>query len=430
VSVSVETTPSSPAIGAPIVYSVTVANHGPETARDVFVRGTASAGQGAPVINPARAATYLSGSSASARIGDLPAGNQVQFTVTTTAQSAGLVSCTVSADSASLDPDMTDNTETKIVNAGYAVGPDSSQALRFGADNMVYDSTRKLLWIATSDKDRPGIVNLGVGPTLVGMDPVTGAIVESFPLAHTVGFAAMGISKDGHYLYTGLAQMTEVQRIDLTTTPPVSVLIPLVGDTYQDTVTDLEVLDGDGTSFAAITAYYPTPAVYDGTVRRMFSNAYLSSYGNIEKTGTSGVFITYDGPNSLSKIKFNSSAITNVQTTAINGIAGTFRTSGNLLLTGTGIVINTVDVIFKLNLGASGLPCLDAPNHRAYLVKSTSIAGFSTATGLSIGTVALPAPSPYGISPRDCVRWGTDGLAVIGDDANLYMVRWSAAVGP
>lgn len=433
VRVSVQSNSGSPAIGAPLVYSVTVANHGPETARDVFVRATISAGQQVPLIAPSTPDIAVTPSGVSLPIGDLPAGTQVEFSITTAAQAAGLVSCTVAAQSASLDPDLTDNVVTKFMNVGYALNPNSVQALRFGVDNLIYDPTRHLLWLAISDPNMAGFIPLPVGPTVLGMDPSTGEIRDSIPLSRHASLSAMAMSANGRYLYVGLYQASAVQRINLSTTPARSVLIPLAANRMNDeTVTDMEVLDGAGTSFVATSANTSYPTVYDGRVPRSGAHLNWGGFNQIEKTGTPGVFVTYNGGSTLTSVKFDTSGTTILKTIpgGISGFGGQMRASGDLLLSETGVVVNTGDLTFKLNLNAEGRPILDAPNQHAYLVNGTHITRFSTSSGLSLGKLAL-TDTLFDIGwPKAAVRWGTDGLAVAGSDAKLYIARWSSVFGP
>ena len=102
------------------------------------------------------------------------------------------------------------------------------------------------------------------------------------------------------------------------------------------------------------------------------------------------------------------------------------RGEGNLLLASSGHLINSSNLTLRANFEILGSPCLDLPNHRAYLVNGNSLYGFDTETLLPTGSFALPATSS-GSWPQTCVRWGLDGFALLGY-GKVYVMRWTSTI--
>ena len=59
--------------------------------------------------------------------------------------------------------------------------------------------------------------------------------------------------------------------------------------------------------------------------------------------------------------------------------------------------INTLTL--KLDLGVTGIPCLDAPNGRAYIAGTGQLRAFETVLGLPIATITLPGVHYFRVIP-------------------------------
>jgi hypothetical protein len=74
-----------------------------------------------------------------------------------------------------------------------------------------------------------------------------------------------------------------------------------------------------------------------------------------------------------------------------------------------------------------GTECLDGEHRRAYIVNGNTLYGFHSDTGQATGTLLLPTSST-GDWALSCVRWGIDGLAILGNDGKIYVGRWSGVI--
>lgn len=216
----------------------------------------------------------------------------------------------------------------------------------------------------------------------------------------------MALSGNGRYLYVGLSDAPAVHRIDLSTTPPTSVRIPLSLDQNNSPgyATDLEPLDGDGTSFLVTTLFDQAAAVFDGSVRRQNRTTTAYSVRRLERTATPGIFFA-TGNSDATRLSVSASGVG--VTRAVSNFMGS-----SLQLRG--------------DLGVVGEPCLDFAAERAHLVSGNTLRSFSTATGTSTGNLPLPV-TLTGDWAQACVRWGLDGFAILGND-KLFIARWSQAI--
>ena len=413
-------------VGAPVTYTVQVTNQGPNAAVGAEVKATlstdqtlnnATAGIGTPVV---------AGSTVTLSTGDLPAGTSVTLTLTATPAGAGNPSCQVIATSSAVDPDGANNVAIRFAKVGYQSGPDSINTLRLVAKSMIYDDSRKLLWCTIPSSEAPPL-----GKSLVSINPTTGVISSPIPLGANPMENSIALSANGRYLYIGLSDIRHLCRIDLQAPPPAIVPVPLVVSDYGDTgyATDIEVLKGDGKSVVvAIASSQEFINVIDDLTRRGTGNV-VSSADSIEPTGTPGVFIA------LSSKVWNAS-VTRLQVTATgltkledqrNIFGGTARRShgrGDTLLTSTGYLVDSSNLTLKLNLGCGGSPWLDAADHRAHLVDGKNLRSFDTTTGMEAASLALPTTGT-GDWSLSCTRWGADGMAILGGDGKIHILRWS-----
>jgi hypothetical protein len=195
---------------------------------------------------------------------------------------------------------------------------------------------------------------------------------------------------------------------------------------------DIEPLDGDGTSFLVTTSGDDGASVFDGFVRRP-NRSGIYTVDRIERTATPGVFVGY--ANSISSYQLTRLSVTASGVAISQRIdslimgAREIRGAGNLLLSSTGFLVNSSNLTLRANLGVSGSPCLDLPHQRAYIASGNALRGFDTVTALATGQFPLPVETTDN-SSQTCVRWGLDGFAILGQDGEVYILRWSSTIPP
>jgi uncharacterized repeat protein (TIGR01451 family) len=428
-SVSVQATPNPATAGAPLVYTVKVENAGPNPSKATSLGIRFSDGQTYQSATASTGTPVASGLTVTWPVGELAVGAEATLTITTRPDSAGSLTCSVNAVSNSIDTNFTNNTAAKLVSVGFNSGLDIVNTLRLAANNLLWDSTRNLLWASI-----PGTVEAPLGKSIVSIDPQTGLISDPLPIGASPFANSMAISANGRYLYVGLTDVPEVHRLDLSTTPPTVARIPLGASGWGSAnyAQDIEVLPGSGTSFMMAGSDDHGAAVYDGTVRRT-NRTGIYTVDRIEPGPTPDVFIGYNNYTSgfdLSRITVSAAGATISQevSNVITGYSLDIEAEGGLILSNSGRVVNSGNLTLKTNLGISGRPCVDASNERVYLVNGNGLRAFDPATGTSTGTLALPVTST-GDWSLACRRWGVDGIAILGNtDGKIYIGRWTAVV--
>jgi len=434
-AVTLEAAPDPAWAAQPLDYSVSVVNRGPNIARDILLRTTLSDSQSVQSIHATTGTVATDTSGINLRVESLAVGESATLFIRTWPSSAGMLFCKATASSSATDPDFTNNVGTKTVNAGFRSRvSDTVNVVRLSANNLIYDPTRNLLW-ATIKNLSTGSTNTFPDNSLVAINPTNGLTSIPIPINDLTVERSIAISPDGRYLYVGLCTPSELLRVDLNSVPYTTTRIHLGTNPSGEAIyaQDIEVLDGDGTSFLMTGAFDHAAVVFDDSSPRPIRTAQYS-VSRIEKTATPNLFVGYNNYTfptatfALTKLSVTPSGVSIIQSNSslINSYAAELRGSGNLVLSSSGTLVDSSAFTVRANLGISGMPCLDFENGRAYLLNGSTLYAFDTTTGSPTGNLFLPGYfSDWGPS---CVRWGVDGLAIAGNDGKLYIARWSAAI--
>ncbi|MFL6515837.1 MAG: hypothetical protein ACJ8M1_12530 [Chthoniobacterales bacterium] len=427
-AVSVQATPNPASVGNPLTYTVQLTNQGPNISHNTILSATLSDSQAVGSATPSIGTAFINGSIITVPVGDIAVGGSATLTVTTSPQSAGGLSCTAGANSSSIDPNFANNIAFKFVSVGFESVADRVNQLRLPANNIIYDPLRNLIWATI-----PNTVDPPLGRSIVSIDPKTGLVSDPFPMKANPFENSIALSGNGRYLYVGLTDSPEVIRVDLTTSPYTSVRIPLGLSQWGDNnyAEDIEVLDGDGTSFIIAGADDHSAAVYDGSVRRT-NRSGIYTVDRVERTATAGTFVGYDNYSSgfeVSRLPVTASGVTISQSNSsvISGYYADISGSADLLLSSTGKLVDSSSLTLKSSFGIAGRPCADAANGRAYLVNGNTLRAFDTSSAAALGSLALPVIAT-GDWAGSLIRWGLDGFAIAGGDGNVYIARWSSAI--
>ena len=426
-AVTIQATPNLATVGSTLTYTVQVTNQGPNPATNTLLTTTLSDSQTVQAVSASAGTPATTGLSINLPIGDLAAGASTTLTISTLPQSAGSLSCTASATTNSLDGNFSNNFASKLVGVGYVSGPDVVNQLRLAANNVVYDSTRNLLWVTI-----PSTVAAPLGKTIVSINPTNGYLSDPIPINGNPITQSMALSANGRYLYVGLNDVAELHRVDLTSPTYSSLRVPLGLNGWGSAGygVDIEVLDGDGTSVLVTTSGDESALVIDGTVRRA-NRTGIYTVNRIERTATPGVYVGYDNAISsypLTRLSVSGSgvAITQTVNSLISGFSTEIRGAGNIVLSSGGQLVNSGNLTLISNLGVSGRPCMDGAYPRAFLVTGNTLRAFDSANGTAAGSLTLPTTST-GDWALGCVRWGVDGFAILGSD-KLFVGRWTSAI--
>ena len=418
--------PNPTRLGDQLTYNITISNLGPNIARNATLTATFSGSQSIQNVLSTGGASSIMGSVVTVTAGNVAPGGVVNVAITTAPDSAGPVWCAASVSSTSLDPNYINNDALKLISVVSPLGPDSVNQIRLPANNLIYDPDRKVLWATI-----PISAGAPLGGSLFAIDPNTGAFSDPIQLNADPRAGSIALSPNERYLYVGLNSAPQVERLDLNSSSYSSVRVPLITSFgNSEWAKDIEVLDGDGTSFLIVGASGHSVTVYDGTTARPNRTSTYTA-DRIEKTVFSDVFVGYDNYTSGFNVRtFVVSPSGVVVDQSVPGLISGFdvdiRSAGDLLLSSSGRLIDSESLTLRNDFGFSGRPCLDELNGRAYLVNGNALRGFDTVSNSSIGVFPLPV-TWAGDWAQTCVRWGADGFAILGNDGRLYLLRWSAA---
>jgi uncharacterized protein DUF11 len=434
--VTMQASPNLPLVGQPLVYTVQISNEGPNPARNTQATVAMSDFQSIQSAVSNRGTPVIDGRGITLAIGSLAPGESAALTITAIPDSAGPLSCVSSVNSDAVDPNPGDDAASVSLTAGFQQAPNSLFQVRLSGRFLVYDPSRNLLWTTIPYTGDSPLVQ-----SVVSVDPNTGAVSEPI-LINEPQATALSISPNGRYLYVGRYAVPEVLRIDLTAVPPFVAHIPLSnnGTDFLNSAVAVQALEGDGTSFLVGT-YNGIARVFDGTVERSTHTA-TNTVTYLTSTTELNLFTAYYnsvGGGKFSKLMVTASGVsviqsnTTIASTGLNYVSA----SGNIFLgssyPSSGLLVDTNSLTLRASLPVFGIPGADPGNGRVFVVEGNHLYAFNSMNGAPMGTVLLPVTST-GAWAQTCVRWGSDGFAILGYDGaygtpgKLYIGRWSLKV--
>jgi hypothetical protein len=431
--VTMQAAPNLPLVGQPLVYTVQISNEGPNLARNTQATVAMSDFQSIQSAVSNRGTPVIAGRGISLAIGSLAPGESAALTITAIPDSAGPLSCVSGATSDAVDPNPGDDAASVSLTAGFQQAPNSVFQVRLSGRFLVYDKSRNLLWTTI-----PNTVDSPLAQSVVSVDPNTGAVSEPI-LINEPQATALSISPNGRYLYVGRNALPEVLRIDLTAVPPFVAHIPLSNDPsdFLNSAVAVQALEGDGTSFLVGT-YNGIAKVVDGTVQRSTHTA-TNTVTLLTSTTQPNVFTAYYnsiGGGKFSKLLVTTSGVSVIQSNATIASTGLSYVSGSgdIFLGSSypsyGRLVDTNSLTLRASLPLFGIPGVDPENGRVFVVEGNRLYAFNSQNGAATGTFPLPVTST-GAWAQTCVRWGSDGFAILGYDGpygtpgKLYIGRWS-----
>jgi len=435
VAVTVRATPNNAAFGTSLTFTVTVTNHGPNVARNINLTAALSDGQELVSAESFHGAPLVSGMNASLLAGDLLPDQSCTMNIKVVALSYDHVDCGARVSSEAFDPDTLNNFGYKVVGQGFKAGMMVVNQVNLGANNMVYDSVRGLVWASV-----PGTGMNRPGRAVFSIDPKTGALSNPIDISGEPMAGTMALSGNGRYLYVGMSDLPDVCRIDLES--PSREKTRMSVGTWQlgspDYASDIEVIEGDGTAILVTKKFDRAALVIDGTVARPDRTA-NGIVDRIERTAHAGLFVGYDQKSGhpLSHISVTESGVQVVRTVGgvVTGYGTRMKGGGNLLLSEKGELCDSGSLTLKRVVPYRGAPCVDVGKSRYFILTANRrkqlgvIHAFNSLNNTSLGdlTLALPASATpdFEDTVPDFIQWGTDGFAILGKDGTIYFTRWA-----
>ncbi|MCW1923452.1 DUF11 domain-containing protein [Luteolibacter arcticus] len=427
-AVTVSASPAPATAGQPLTYTVEVKNLGPNLARGVVLSATLSSGQTLLTATSSAGNRAVSGSLVTLLPPDMANNATATLTLTVHPESAGGVSCTAKAVSNVVDPDFSNNSTARLVSVGYLTATDSVNSIRLVAKSLVPDPTRNLLWAALSPQMEAPFRN-----SVVSINPLNGLVSDPIPLDAPPFEGSIALSGNGRYLYVGLEGTSSFARIDLSQATPVAIRIPFsVRSSSGQLVRDFEVLDGDGTSVLLVTSNQALQVIDDQTPRPVDTSIY--EVGDIERTATPGIFFGHDGYTgtySGSRVAVTATGVEVIHSMNDFLSGGSYAvqisSAGDRMLSDGGHLFDAGTMSMIATLPVYGAECLDGEHNRAYIVNGNALHSFDSDTGEAKGSFSLPVTTS-GDWALTCLRWGIDGIAILGEDGKVFVGRWSGII--
>jgi hypothetical protein len=294
----------------------------------------------------------------------------------------------------------------------------------------VSDPLRELIWVSTAD--------FQLGNAIVSLNPTNGIVSEPITFQGKPG--QLAISRNGRYLYAILQDAPAVQRIALDLRlPDLRIPMGVITNNIPYYAQDIEVLDGDGTSFiisrrAGPNGKYQGLAVFDGAVQRPETAPSTLVANSIEATAATNVFIGWDWETSehwLRRFIVDANGVhadEAVAATAAGLLGDIHANHSDIVVADGGSVLDARTLALKGRTQpdyANGYPIVDIANDRIFRISGSDLYSFDPDTLEESDRLNLRGSS---FGPKAAVRWGDDGFAMITDSGFIQIVRWSRAL--
>ncbi len=244
-----------------------------------------------------------------------------------------------------------------------------ARTLRIASTDMVADSTRGKLWVASAN----GVSSL---------DPTTGTLSTSIPLSGNP--SVLALSDDGSTLYAGLQDLGTVRRLDLTTnTAGSSFSVSTTRFGSAGYATDIAIQPGSDNTLAVIRRDSDSfndegPIIFDNGVQRA---NYLGFYSAAQSVWTApNRIVAYPGSfEGLQEVSVDDQGATPVR--SVNTLADLGRRLvlvGTRLYSANGVVIDSTTLapigsfVQTILEGSNPIycgPAIDVGRKRAYFIE-------------------------------------------------------------
>ena len=324
------------------------------------------------------------------------------------------------------------------------LGPNADiTELNVSGEDMVWDSTRNLLYVAVTN---PAALN---GDTVAVVDPTNASLLKTIYTGSQP--SVLGISDDNHFLYTGFQTSASIQRYllpDFTLDLTISLDSGAAGESFAG---DIKVAPGQNQTIAVSmgnSAIEPRDAgglaIFDNAVRR--ANVLPSSFADTYKFAW-GKDATKLYANSDPVFEPQSFSIVSVDGTGITGRASVsqltdlglrphFDPVTNLVYSDNGRITNPTNLEAAGVLESSGLMVPDAALNRAFFLRTVGYSSvaldiFDLRRQSLLKSIAISGVTG---NPTQLVRWGAQGIAFLTDDGTtgnggLYLLQGSDISG-
>ena len=296
--------------------------------------------------------------------------------------------------------------------------------------DMAYDSTRGLLYVAVTNPNVP------YGNSIAVVDPASGSVRTAI----NTGFqpSTLGISDDGQFLYAGFKTLAVVRRYKLSDLS-LDLTIPLnLATANQNFAGDIKVAPGQNQTIAVS---FGSPnleprntgglAIFDNATAR----AYNQNTGSYKLTWGADASHLYGNSDpelqgqgfSLLTVNGSSIGVTSSSSTLTNlGLRPHYDGATNLIYSDAGRIIDPASGLAAGAFGPSSLVTVDGTLNRAYVLTQNGVTPYALLIydlrrQTLLNTINLGGISGY---PTQLMRWGAQGLALLTDGPGMmYLLQ-------
>lgn len=413
-------------------YTLEVTNKGKESARAAMVMASITNGTFGPPRSPGgRWGVKRTPETLEINLKTLEPGSTLAIKLPVKPTVAGALFVRASAFSATGERDYSNNGVVGRVETTFEALPNTLNEIDLAVHDMVSDRKRGLLWaITTSHPKDPGKA------VVVSIQPESGQIRSVIQLGGTTRNLRMkesgplSISANGRYLYAGLGEPPRVARIDLDSAPVQISSIPWDPKDSGSIVPWVRALGGSGTRFIIRNETYPSYSIYqDG--QALFDVAEEAGgeifIKQLESLGLEDQFVSYlsdFNDATIKRLQITPTGVSELLSKKLKSENKGMDVDGDWLLTGGGRLVDARTLEVVRDYGVSGHPCLDAATRKAFFVTSKQLLAYSFDNGALVGS--LPHDFARNVLDQgECIRWGTDGLAIFWTDSpRIRILRW------
>jgi hypothetical protein len=318
-----------------------------------------------------------------------------------------------------------------------------STYLPISVNQLAYNAADGLVYVSV-----PGAAGPPLGNSVVGVDPVTGAIVRTIAVGSEPN--ALAISDDGTQLFVGLNGAGAVRQVNLTTgTPELQFSLGGGSGIYNAfyTAQGMAVVPGQPNS-VAVYANDGVLTIYDsGVARPKNTSSYnLEIYfnqntGSIAFASASTLYALTSGVGeNLYELSIDSTGITAAKSLGnLNSNASTLQYDNGRLYLSNGTIVDasTGNLLGQFSQStstpATGPIVSDSSLNKAWVLPNlysqspSQILAFDETTFDPAGSInfsgyGLNSVSPVFTQPQTLLRWGPNGL-VFASSSQLYSLQ-------
>ncbi len=413
-------------VGSNVTFIVQITNFGPASASGVELLSLVPTNTTLVQAQLSQGTTNLSGSLLTCTLGTLTNGGTAQLALTLRPLAAGALVHRVTATSANIDPDLSNNTVTTSVGVQLNLSPDLAGIVGLQTADIAYDPVSGLIYASLTNYLGAPYEN-----AIVTIDPATGLLGAPIPVGPQL--SQLAVTDDGSALYALVGSGSQFRRLALPS-GQIELAVPFSVATGQSgsAADDLRTVPHQREALAVIlrnpgvlASVSPALVAYDNATARPKG---LMLQNTCEFFATNLLLGWYreSVPQKTTLVELTSTGLV-AQATAVAAIDGTMKAEGGLIYTSGGSVFDPMTLTRIRSFGVSGPVAPDhAVNRVCFLTGSSTtkvLRVFDTHGWRDWGSLTISNVSG---TVDKLLRCGADRLAFRTSAGQVYILRCSS----